>query len=42
MIDCFDHDAEANSDMIIFQMSGSGMALRYGEFAAQALKGIEW
>jgi hypothetical protein len=24
MIDRFDHDAEANSDLIIFQMSGSG------------------
>jgi hypothetical protein len=28
--------------MIIFQMSGSGMAIRYGEYAAQALKAIKW
>jgi hypothetical protein len=42
IIDRFDQETEANSDLIIFQMSGSGMALRWAEFAAQALLPIEW
>jgi hypothetical protein len=42
MIDRFDHDAEAAADVVIFQLSRSGMALRYGESDAHVLTPLEW
>jgi hypothetical protein len=42
VIDRCDHDKEADSDLIIFQLSGSGMALRWAEHASQALLPSEW